>query len=213
MAAGVDAAAHRASLKEQGWTIGVLGHGFEFQYPRENKNLFEQMAVEGTLITEFPYDFPPRSEHFPQRNRIISGLSKGVVVVEAAEKSGALITARYAAEQGKDVFAVPGSLFQTQSKGSNRLIKEGAKLVESAEDVLDEYGVLRPRVQTSAVSPEALSAEESDLLKQVQNAPLSIDELVELNGKPVDRLAELLLSLELKGRISSMPGQRYVARY
>ena len=124
--------------------MAVLGHGFAFQYPKENKTLFEEIAQKGTLITEFPYDTRPQASYFPQRNRIISGLSEGVLVTEAGHRSGACITARFAAEQGRDVFVVPGSIFSPQSVGCHRLIKEGAKLVESADEILEEYGCLLP---------------------------------------------------------------------
>lgn len=213
MAAGIDAAAHEATLDAHGWTIGVLGHGLGFQYPRENAALYDRVAQEGTLISEFPYDTSPLPGYFPQRNRIISGLSKGVVVVEAAEKSGALITARCAAEQGRDVFAVPGGPCQPQCRGTNRLIKEGASLVETGDDVLRDYGLLTPDRKSEKDVFAGLSDAEQTLLKQIQMTPLSVDELVELTGQAVECLAELLLSLELKGRITLMPGTRYVARY
>jgi len=212
LASGIDACAHRATLQETGWTVAVLGHGFGYQYPKENAALFEGIAKEGTLITEFPYDTPPLSHHFPQRNRIISGLSRGVVVVEAGERSGALITARCAAEQGRDVFALPGTIFSPQSRGCHRLIKEGARLVESAEEILEEYGLETPSFEPSLNEREPLSAQEQQVMQHLSRVPVSIDELVELSGHPVDRLAEVLLALELKGRIQSVPGQRYATR-
>ncbi len=212
LAIGIDASAHRACLREDGFTVAVLGNGFAHTYPRENAGLYAEIAEKGTIITEFSHDIPPKSENFPQRNRIISGLSRGVVVVEAGEVSGALITARYAAVQGRDVFAVPGSTFHWQSKGCHRLIKEGARLVESAQDVLEEYGVHQPGAATPRREIQGLSKQEQELFSQLNSVPLSVDELVELTGQRVDRLAEVLLSLELKGLIMSMPGHRYAAR-
>jgi len=214
LAAGVDAQAHRATLKKKGWTVAILGHGFGYQFPKENAPLFKEIAAEGTLVTEFEYDTPPLPAYFPQRNRIISGLSQGVLVVEAGEKSGALITARCAAEQGRDVFAVPGSLFSPLSRGCHRLIKEGAKLVETAQDMLVEYvtsGNLSTPSPRYKEPVEGFTPFENELIQWLSSAPLSMDELVELSGRRVDRLAEILLSLELKGRIRSLPGQRYVA--
>ena len=214
LAAGIDACSHRATLEQRGWTVAILGHGFGHLFPQENASLFDEIAEHGTLVTEFPYDAPPLAAHFPQRNRIISGLSQGVVVVEAGEHSGALITARCAAEQGRDVFAVPGSVFSPLSLGCHRLIKEGARLVEKAGDILMDYGVggnseTPPRRYKGKV--EDLTAFEKEILQALSAAPLSVDELVELSRTPVDRLAEVLLSLELKERVRALPGQRYVA--
>jgi DNA processing protein len=233
LAAGIDASAHRATLKERGWTVAVLGHGFGHLFPKENASLFGEIIKDGTLVTEFPYDTPPQPRYFPQRNRIISGLSQGVLVVEAGEHSGALITARCAAEQGRDVFVLPGNIFSPQSRGCHRLIKEGARLVETAQDILGEYGFTDPSPGQVAVGdqyglplrPEGvgapttagddeknLSKSEKVILKFLSLTPLSIDELLELSGMPVDRLAEGLLSFELKERILPLPGHRYVTR-
>jgi DNA processing protein len=217
LAAGIDTCVHQETLKRGGWTVAVLGHGFDYQYPKENKALFEDIAKRGTLVTEFSHDTRPEARLFPQRNRIISGLSESVLVVEAGHRSGALITARYAAEQGRDVFALPGSIFSSQSIGCHRLIKEGAKLVESAEEILEEYGFIvgqsLPSSSPAVVSrnDDNLTSSEKELVTLFSSIPLSVDELVELSGLPVDRLAEVLLSLEIKGRIQSIPGQRYVA--
>lgn len=215
LAAGVDACAHRTTLEEGGWTVAVLGHGLGYQYPKENVPLFAEIAARGTLVTEFSYDTKPASENFPRRNRIISGLSEGVLVVEAGQRSGASITARYAAEQGRDVFVVPGSIFNPQSVGCHRLIKEGARLVETAEEILETYGLaggecMDPRPETAG--DDDLSQSEKDLMKLLSSIPFSVDELVELSGLPVDRLAEVLLSLEIKGRIQHLPGQRYATK-
>lgn len=140
LASGIDASAHTETIKAGGNTIAVLGSGFDFIYPKENEKLFSHMAKNQILLTEYPPYIPPQRWHFPARNRIISGLSKAVLVIEAKEKSGSLITADQALEQGRDVFAVPGSIFSMQSKGTNELIQQGAKLVTSTEDILDELG-------------------------------------------------------------------------
>jgi DNA processing protein len=227
LAAGIDACAHRTTIQEGGWTIAVLGHGFGFQFPKENAWLFDDLARQGTLVTEFSYHTRPQPRYFPQRNRIISGLSQGVLVIEAGDHSGALITARYAAEQGRDVYVVPGSIFSPWSIGCHRLIKEGAKLVESAEEILEDYGLSQSKDNSSSPAvvgggsicdgsrPKAcrdddLSRTEMDLVNLMSSVPLSVDELVQLSGLPVDRLAEVLLSLEIKGRIQHRPGQCYV---
>jgi DNA processing protein len=215
LAAGIDACAHRTTIEEGGWTVAVLGHGFGFQYPKENALLYDEIARKGTLVTEFSYDTRPQPRYFPQRNRIISGLSQGVLVIEAGERSGALITARFAAEQGRDVFVVPGSIFSPWSAGCHRLIKEGARLVESADEILEEYGFERHENEApppSTSGEEDLSSPEKDVLKLMSSVPLSVDELVELSGRAVDSLAEVLLSLEIKGRIQHRPGQCYVAK-
>ena len=233
LAAGIDACAHRVTLQGGGWTVAVLGHGFGYRYPKENGTLYDEIARQGTLVTEFPYETAPQASNFPQRNRIISGLSQGVLVMEAGHRSGALITARCAAEQGRDVFVVPGSIFSPYSVGCHRLIKEGAQLVESAQEILEEYGWARsssfPPVsggEPMGPPPEPagddgkratagndigeLSRAEMDLLKLFALVPLSVDELVELSGQSVDRLAEALLTLEIKGRIQHLPGQQYL---
>jgi len=214
LAAGVDACCHRVTLDEGGWTVAVLGHGFGHFFPKENIPLFEQIAERGTIVTEFEFDTKPEARHFPRRNRIISGLSKGVLVAEASFRSGALITARYAAEQGRDVFVAPGSIFSPLSRGCHRLIKEGAMLVECAQDILDEYGFEEHQamsdVQKAPVLHEPLNTMEKELLELLSCIPVSVDELADVSGRAADQLAETLLSLELKGRIQAMPGQRYV---
>jgi len=219
LASGIDACAHRTTIQEGGWTVAVLGHGFGFQYPKENAPLFSEIAARGTLITEFSYETRPDPVNFPRRNRIISGLSQGVLVVEAGHRSGASITARYAAEQGRDVFVVPGSIFSSRSVGCHRLIKEGARLVESADEILEEYGLVGSQPSISVPHPapfsaraEGLTTVEQKIVNLLSSVPLSVDELVELSGWPVDRLAEVLLSLEIKGRIQHKPGQLYATK-
>jgi DNA processing protein len=216
LASGIDTRVHQATLRESGSTVAVLGHGFQYQFPPENGDLFQTIEEKGTLVSEFPFEMRPDPRHFPRRNRIISGLSRGVLVVEAGERSGALITARYAAEQGRDVFVVPGNVFQPTLRGSHRLIKEGAKLVETAFDVLEEYGLTRsPSFAPASAGDDGvkdanLSPKEKEILKHLSAIPISVDELAAASGLGVEHLAEVLLSLELKGRIQHWPGQRYV---
>ena len=157
LARGVDTAAHKGALAANGRTIGVLGCGIDQVYPPENRKLFQEMAERGGLVSEFPLGTLPLAENFPRRNRIISGLSRGVLVVEAAEKSGSLITAQYALEQGRDVFAVPGNISFATSRGSNRLIKQGAKLVDCVEDILEELPGFAEMPESAAHQPVARS--------------------------------------------------------
>lgn len=219
MAAGIDAAAHQAALDAGGVTTGVLGHGLKWQYPKENKRLYQAMRERGTLMTEFAYDMQARPSFFPQRNRIISGLSLGVVVIEADRKSGALITARYAADQSRDVYAVPGLAQNPMASGCHYLIKEGAKLVESADDILQEYGDLFPKRCVLPAPQESLFGQMLDLsdmektvFKALSRFPITVDGLVQATGLPVDQLAGALLSLELKNRIQAFSGQRYATK-
>src|SRR4030065_2322065 len=156
MARGIDSAAHRGALAAQGRTIAILGSGLDVVYPPENKKLFDAIVENGAVISEFPLGTPPRSNNFPARNRIISGMSYGVLVVEAGKKSGSLITARLALEQGREVFAVPGSVETPTSRGTNKLIKEGAKLIENADDILEE---IIPQLEKTKVLSERLTSE------------------------------------------------------
>ena len=217
LARGIDAAAHRAALEAGGRTIAVLGCGLDVNYPPEHGRLREEIAASGAVLTEFPAGTQPKPSHFPQRNRIISGLSLGVVVVEAAEDSGSLITARLALEQGREVFAVPGSIDAPLSRGPHGLLKQGAKLVETVDDVIEE---LLPQLDT-AVAPKRrpgfskaaevpnLSPEERLLLEQMTRDPLHLDDLTERSGLTPAGVAGILLGLELKGVVRQLPGQRY----
>jgi DNA processing protein len=212
LAAGVDTIVHEATVKAGGWTVAALGHGLSFQFPRQNARLFEVLAEQGTLVTEFPYSCPPDAALFPRRNRIISGLSNGVLVIQAGERSGALITARFAAEQGREVFAVPGDIFTAQSAGPHRLLANGAKMVTQPEDILSEYGVQSSiaRVKSEISAPLVeLSGLEKRVYDEVSSSAVSVDELAAVLGAPVDQLASALLSLELKGLACHLPGQRY----
>ncbi len=208
LARGVDAAAHEAALDAGCPTIAVLGTGIDVVYPRTNAKLFRRIEEHGLIVTEFPPGTPPKKENFPMRNRVISGLTYGAVIVEATSRSGSLITARMAAEQGREVFAVPGSIFAAGSEGTHRLIQYGAKLVHDADDVLDELpGHLR------AVKPP-VSEPESPLREVL--AALARDEATHVEalamrlGRPPAALAESLLQLELGGWVEAVPGGRYV---
>jgi DNA processing protein len=208
MARGVDAAAHRGALGRGGRSIGVLGCGIDVIYPSENRSLFAEMSSKGALVSEFPMATLPLAENFPRRNRIISGLSRGVLVVEAAEKSGSLITAEYALEQGREVFAVPGNINFSSSRGSNRLIKQGAKLVETVEDILDELSIKSSPPEGGVKSPcFSLTPQEAALYTLLAGSPQHIDDVIFKSGLTVSDVSAILLRLELKGAIMQLPGK------
>jgi DNA processing protein len=212
MALGIDSVVHETSLKAGGYTAAVLGGGLSQDLTRDRQNLMERIAVSGAVLSEFSSDTVPTPGHFPRRNRIISGLSQGVVVIEAGEHSGALITARNAAEQGRDVFAVPGSIFSAGSAGCHRLIRQGARLVETSADILTELGIPTPLPTPPSPAPrcfDTLSPLEKQVVELLASAPLSADELAQATQQRFELLANGLLSLELKGLIRSLPGQRY----
>lgn len=205
LALGIDAAAHRGALAAEGKTVAVIGTGADRVYPARNKELALAIAEHGAIVSEFPLGTPVLAHNFPRRNRIISGLARGVLVVEAAPESGSLITARLAGEQGREVFAVPGSIHSPQSRGCHRLIRQGAKLVETAADILEELGSL------AAASLPVSESEEADhpLLAAIGHDPCSLDELVVRTGQSADILLPELLLLELSGQLASLPGNRY----
>ena len=209
MARGVDAAAHQGALQQGGRTIGVLGCGVDVVYPQENRRLFAEMKEKAVLISEFPLGTLPLPENFPRRNRIISGLSRGVLVVEAAEGSGSLITAQYALEQGRDVFAIPGNINCHGSRGTNRLIKQGAKLVESVADILEELPQAVPNNLAAAPAPAGLAPEEAAILSLLAREPLHIDDVIASSALTVGEVSAILLRLELKGVISQLPGKLF----
>jgi DNA processing protein len=214
MARGVDTAAHRGALRAGGRSIGVLGCGVDRMYPPENRLLFEEMTVKGCLVSEFPLGTQPLAENFPRRNRIISGLSSGVLVVEAAEKSGSLITAQYALEHGRDVFAVPGNISFASSRGCNRLIKQGAKLVDCVEDILEELpGGAGASAGTPLFLPPprifALTPKEAAIYELLARSPLHIDDIISQTELTAGEVSSMLLHLELKGAVTPLPGTHY----
>ncbi len=214
MARGIDTCAHRAALKAGGATVAVLGCGADVIYPPENKNLYGEICEKGLVLSEFPPTARPEAQNFPRRNRIISGLAAGVLVVEAGEQSGALITGYHAAEQGREVFAVPGSIFSPTSDGCRRLIASGAKPVGSAEEILEE---IAPQFAASAGRPTAaptvdvtsLGADEQELLKRLGGEPMPADELAARAGWDPSRAAAALLALEIAGLVEKLPGNNY----
>jgi len=207
MAHGIDAAAHRGALRCQGSSIAVVGTGLDKVYPAANRDLAHALASQGALISEFPLGTPPLAANFPRRNRIISGMSMGCLVVEASLQSGSLITARLALEQGREVFAIPGSIHAPQSKGCHALLKQGAKLVETARDILEELGELAAAT-VAAADPNTQGAG-SALLEQIGFDPVDPDTLGARCGLTVSQLSAMLLTLELEGRISALPGGQY----
>ena len=216
LAQGIDAAAHEGALDGGAMTVAFLGHGVDSVYPASNRQLAERIAANGALCSEFPLGSKPRREHFPQRNRLISGLSLGTIVVEAARRSGSLITARLASEQGREVFAIPGSIHNPLSRGCHQLIRQGAKLVESAADIVDELG---PLVDHISMPPESLPGEDDrsatddpdygTLLEAMGYDPASADELAARSGLTIDQVSSMLLILELEGKIEAQAGGRY----
>lgn len=211
LAVGIDAAAHRGGLQGPGSTIAVLGTGADVRYPRRNLELANHIAEEGLLLSEFPLGTSPVAGNFPRRNRLISGLAQGCLVIEAALASGSLITARAAAEQGREVFALPGSIHSPLSKGCHSLIKAGAKLVESAEDVLAELSGFRTSGYVSATADEARSAGMPGfgLLAHMGHDPVDVDSLCARAGMSAEQVTSELLRLELEGRVATLPGGLY----
>lgn len=214
MALGVDAAAHRGALKARASTIAVVGTGADRIYPARNAGLARQIAESGVILSEFPLGTPPAAYNFPRRNRMISGLGRGVLVVEAAVDSGSLITARMAAEQGREVFAIPGSIHSPLSRGCHRLIKQGAKLVESAQDVLEDLhwapsvGVVAASATVPAVDvPEDAAA--AEIMACMGFDPVEPDQLIARMGLTAESLFAILTVLELEGRVARLPGGRF----
>lgn len=207
MALGIDTAAHKGGLSGMASSIAVIGTGLDIVYPARNRSLAHQLADQGLLVSEFPLGTPAISSNFPRRNRIISGLSRGCLVVEAALRSGSLITARQAAEQGREVFAIPGSIHSPLAKGCHALLKQGAKLVESAQDILEELGWAAHAGTTNAVP--ANNPEEEGLLALLGHDPIAIDALVARSGLTADGVSAMLLHMELAGKIASLPGGLY----
>lgn len=220
MARGIDTVSHKGALKAKGRSIAVLGSGLDSPYPPENKELFDELSEKGCVISEFPMGTPPNKENFPQRNRLISGLSLGVLVVEAAAKSGSLITAGYALEQGKDVFAIPGSITSSNSEGTNELIKKGAKLVQKAEDILEDIAPHLKGLRGSAngLQGESLPVnlnrleindEEKAICNILGSEPKHIDIISREAGMQAGRVLGILLGLEIKGIVKQSEGKRF----
>ncbi len=213
LALGIDGAAHRGALDGGGATIAVCGTGLDRVYPARHRELAHAIVGNGALISEFALGTSPLPHNFPIRNRLISGLALGTLVVEAALESGSLITARLALEQGREVFAIPGSIHAPQSRGCHALIRQGAKLVENANDVLEELGALaqfaRQHAPTSATTTSALSVEAARLLDHLGHDPETLDALIERSGLTADVVSSMLGALELEGLVAAMPGGRF----
>jgi DNA processing protein len=206
LALGVDGAAHDGALLGGGATIAVVGTGLDRVYPKKHLELAHRIAQSGLIISEYPLGTPPLTANFPKRNRLISGLAQGTLVVEAALKSGSLITARLAAEQGKDVFAIPGSIHSPQSRGCHALIKQGAKLVESAQDVLEELRLPHAAAAAGKWADSQSDGEETPLLSAMGFDPVSLDALQARTGLATPELQAQLLALELAHRVARLPG-------
>lgn len=210
-ARGIDAIAHQAALAVEGRTIAVLGCGIDIIYPPEQRALFDEITEQGLIISEFPLGTPPEGQNFPQRNRVISGLSLGCLVVEATLESGSLITARCALEQGREVFAVPGSILSETSSGTHQLIRSGAKLVERVDDIFDELlPQMRRAPRESAFSPPSLQGDEKKLYDLLNFEPKQIDQLIQESGLSPAAVSGLLLALELRGAARQLTGKFYV---
>ncbi len=219
LALGIDAAAHSGALATGGLTVAVLGTGPDAIYPPANAALAQQVQGNGALVSEHPPGTPVRRHRFPQRNRIIAGLSLGTLVVEAGLNSGSLITARYAGDFGREVFAIPGSIHNPLSKGCHQLIRQGAKLVEQAADIIEEIGLLaramtpesRPDTERSVLTETAVPADpdHAQLLNHMGHDPVTIDGLARRSGLTAEELSSMLLILELQGRVEALPGGRF----
>jgi DNA processing protein len=206
LALGIDGAAHRGALRASGSTIAVVGTGLDIVYPARHRELAHQIAEHGLIISEFGLGTPSRAQNFPRRNRIISGLSQGCLVVEANVRSGSLITARLAAEQGREVFAIPGSIHSPLAKGCHLLIKQGAKLVDNIQDIVDELG---GSFSIGNAVEHDLETETNPILECIGYEAVSVETLIERTGLTSDSLSAMLLMLELENKIASLPGGRY----
>ncbi len=213
LARGVDAAAHIQTLKSGGRTVAILGTGLDILYPPENSAIAEKIVRSGALISEFPFGTKPDATNFPRRNRIISGMSLGVIVVEARERSGALITAHLALEQNREVFSIPGSIFSAQSAGTHALLKEGAKCVTHIGDILEELpkqGELFARQELTENTMLSMSPQEKEIFRKLSREPLHIDALSRSSGKTPSELLSILLQLEFSGAVKQLPGKMFV---
>jgi len=211
LARGVDAIAHDTALKAGGRTFAVLGSGVDRIYPPENIRLAERVTADGAVISDYAPGTPPDSANFPPRNRIISGLSMAVVVIEAGEESGALITATFAVEQGRDVLAVPGNIQAPQSKGTNRLIQQGAIPLLRPEDILSTLNLTQTEQKRSARKSIPADATEAEVLKTLGQEPIHVDEIRERSGLPIEKVSATLTMLELKGMVRQIGHMQYVS--
>jgi len=211
LARGVDAIAHQSAIRAGGRTIAVLGSGVDRVYPPEHRNLSDQIISQGAMLSDYSPGTPPDSSNFPPRNRIISGLSMAVVVVEAAETSGALITASFAGDQGRDVFAVPGNIFAPQSKGTNHLIQQGAHPLLSGRDLLDNLNLTRVNEQRTIRHAIPTDKTEVNVLNVLGREPIHIDEIREQTGLPMESVSAALVMMELKGMVQQVGGMNYIA--
>jgi len=211
LARGIDAVAHRTAIEGGGRTIAVMASGIDKIYPPEHRDLAREIvAGHGALVTDYPFGAEPESNHFPARNRLISGLSLGVIVIEAGERSGALITARFALEQNREVFAVPGNIHSPVSVGTNRLIQQGGKLVMRVEDVLEELNLKMVAEQAVAQIMLPETAEEAALIAQLSSQPVHVDELGRLTSMPMSLIGSTLTMMELKGMVQQVGGMNYI---
>ncbi len=216
LARGIDSAAHRGCVRGNGFTIAVVGTGIDVVYPSSNKDLFKQIKANGVIISEFPIGTPPEPKNFPIRNRIISGLSRGTVVVEATRNSGSLITASLALDQGRDVFAVPGSIDSFKSTGTHFLIKQGAKLIENADDILDEFGFAgkgtagRGIPGDTGATHQDMDEFEKKVYEIIGDYPMHMDNIVRLGKMEVGKVAGILMKMELEGTVKQLPGKMFV---
>ena len=214
MARGVDTSAHRGALKAGGRTIAVIGSGFNDIYPKENRKLADEIASSGAVVSEFPVNTAPLKQNFPRRNRLISGLSRGVLVAEAARNSGALITADFALEQGREVFALPGKIDSATSSGTNGLIKQGAKLVSCVDDLLEEFYPVsstgRSGIRVPFVGDPELEGEEAAVYSQVCGDSVQLDDLAGKTNLDIPRISVILLGLQLKGLVKQLPGKQFI---
>ena len=210
MAKGVDTVAHLGAIQAKGRTLAVLGSGVDVIYPKSNRQLYSNISSNGAVISEFPPGTQPLQYNFPQRNRIISGLSLGVIVIEAGEKSGSLITAHHAVEQGKDVFALPGNINSVYSKGTNLLIKDGAKILISLDDILEEIQILKDKCSyynKKTVNYECLGVDEEKIVRSLVEKPLHMDMISYSCNMNISKVTSLLTILEMKGIIKQLPGK------
>jgi DNA processing protein len=222
LARGVDSLAHHGALQAGGRTIAVLGSGINVVYPPEHRRLYEAIRNQGAVVSEFPFDTKPDRWNFPRRNRIISGLALGTLVVEASDQSGSLHTARHALEQGREVFAVPGRIDLPSSRGTNHLIKRGAKLVEGIDDILEEFpAAIRlamcqrdtaPGPTDTPPTPTALTSDEARVLELVRAEETHIEVIIHASQLPAQAVASILLTLELRGLVRQFPGTFFARR-